>query len=327
MTQFDLSGDALTSYRYPRPAPAGLAAFWDATLAASRAAADGAGPQLTPVDGAVTAFAVHDVRFPGFDGEPVAAWWISPREARSAGPRPVVVEFIGYGGGRGLPHERLLFAACGYDHLVVDSRGQGSVWSTGSTPDPHGSGPAAPGYLTRGVDAPENLYYRRLFTDAALAVDAAQRLPGIDPEAVVVTGGSQGGAMALAAAALNPAVRATAARVPFLCSIDRSITVTDSDPYAELRRYLAVRRSQEVLDVLAHVDCALLAPRISCPAYVSLALMDPVCPPSGVRGAVNALGTDPADVTVAVWPFNGHEGGGPVEDLRVLDWLSGVLAR
>lgn len=38
----------------------------------------------------------------------------------------------------------------------MDTRGQGSVWGTGgATPDPHGSGPATPGYMTRGIAHPD----------------------------------------------------------------------------------------------------------------------------------------------------------------------------
>lgn len=319
MSRFDLAGDALTGYRYPRPAPPDLREFWDRTLAESRAA--GGPAVIRPAATRVKAFDISDVAFPGFAGEQVNAWWVRPRGITA--PLPVVVEFLGYGGGRGRPQERMLWAAHGYHHLVVDSRGQGRIWSVGDTADPHGSGPAAPGFLTRGVDRPENLYYRRLFADAALAVDAAAELPGVDPEQIVVAGHSQGGAMALAAAALQPRVLACAARTPFLCSIDRSVVVTDNDPYAELGRYLAVHRDERVLDTLAYVDCALLAPWIRCPVLISLALMDAVCPPSGIYGAVNNL-TVPAEVLV--WPWNGHESGAGVEDALLADWFAERLA-
>ena len=67
-------------------------------------------------------------------------------------------------------------------------------------------------------------YYRRLYVDAVRAVDTAAGLPGVDAGRIAVAGKSQGGALALAAAALVPdAVRLCHADVPFLCDIERGM--------------------------------------------------------------------------------------------------------
>ena len=57
----------------------------------------------------------------------------------------------------------------------MDTRGQGSAWSKGDTPDPESDGgnPQYPGFMTRGVLDPKTYYYRRVFTDAVRAVEAA----------------------------------------------------------------------------------------------------------------------------------------------------------
>ncbi|MEW1912447.1 acetylxylan esterase [Kitasatospora sp. NPDC085895] len=118
----DLPYEDLLRYR-PEPAvPADLDAFWDDTLAEARA--HGGPASVTPVgDSLLRGAEVHDVRFPGHGGEPVAGWLLLPRGAR--GPLPVVVEYPGYSQGRGLPLERLLYVSAGYAHLVMDTRGQG----------------------------------------------------------------------------------------------------------------------------------------------------------------------------------------------------------
>lgn len=310
----DLPLDQLRRYRYPRTPPPGLRAFWDETLATSRAA--GGEVVAERLDHPLRTLAVHDVTFPGFGGEPVRGWWLLPPE-----PAGVVIEYLGYGGGRGLPHERILWASHGYAHLVVDSRGQGAIWNTGDTADPHGSAPSAPGMLTRGVDAPENLYYRRLLTDAVRAVDAAPHLPGGADQPIAVVGHSQGGAMALAAAAMHDGVVAAFARTPFLCGIGRSIEVTDAAPYAELATYFAAHRdkAETALAALDHVDVAHLAPWIRCPTMVTVGLGDLICPPSGVFAAINAMDPPPEVVT---WPYNGHEGGGAHDDAKLAHWLA-----
>ncbi|WP_147917934.1 acetylxylan esterase [Ruania zhangjianzhongii] len=317
MPQFDLPLEQLRSYRTARAAPPGHTEYWQRTLAQSRAA--GGSVRYQAVDAGLAVLDAYDVTFSGFGGHDVHAWHLVPR---GLGDRlPVVVEFLGYGGGRGLVHERLTWAAHGFAQLVVDSRGQGGIWNTGDTPDPHGSGPATPGLLTRGVEHPYQLYYRRLLTDAALAVDAAAELPGTDPDRIATIGHSQGGAMALAAAALNPRVAATGARAPFLCGIARNLQLTDAVPYGELSAYLALYRdrAEQVLDVLDHVDLTFLTPQIACPTWISVGLTDLICPPSGIFGAINALGQVRPEVRT--WPYNGHEAGGPHDEAHLAGWL------
>ena len=182
-------------------------------------------------------------------------------------------------------------------------------------PDPVGSGPSVPGFLTRGIESRDNYYYRRLFTDAVRAVDAAKQLPRVDPSRVVVVGGSQGGALALAVAALRDDLVGVAAFVPFLCDMRRASLITDSEPFAELGRYLATHRHSvdAVFDTLAYFDGVNMARRATAPVWMSVGLMDPVCPPSSVFGAFQ---TYAGSKNLTVWPYNGHVGGG-VEDLGI----------
>ncbi|WP_151526095.1 acetylxylan esterase [Serinicoccus kebangsaanensis] len=314
----DLPLEQLRSYRPTVAEPEDFDAFWAATLDQSRSA--GGPPRAEPADTPLTTLAVDDVTFPGFGGDPVRAWWLRPPGAQRL---PCVVEFVGYGGGRGLAHDRLAWASAGFGHLVMDTRGQGSTWGGGDTPDPHGAGPSYPGVLTRGVEAPQDYYYRRLVTDAVRAVDYVLTRPEVDPERVAVAGTSQGGGLALAAGALHEQVAAVIADVPFLCHIERAMSITDSFPYQELVAYLAVHRGAEerVLRTVSYVDGVNMARRITVPTQVSVALMDPTCPPSTVFAAANHL---PSPPTVEVYPYNRHEGGGSCQWERSVRWLGGV---
>jgi cephalosporin-C deacetylase len=259
----------------------------------------------------MTAIDAWDVTFPGFGGEPIKAWYRRP--AGVAADLPVVVHFQGYGGGRGHLLENLSWAAGGFAHLMMDSRGQGSSWSEGETPDPHGSAPAAPGVMTRGLEAKESYYYRRLITDAALAVDAAAALPGVDATRIGVVGASQGGALATAATALNSLVKAAAIRVPFLSDMRHATEVTNTEPYQELTRYLAVHRGavDHVFNLLAYFDSVNFARHATAPATFTVGLADDITPPSTVYAAYNNYA---GDKRITVHPFNGHESGGPVDD-------------
>jgi cephalosporin-C deacetylase len=315
----DLSPAELLAFRPEVDEPADFDAFWTETLAEARAA--GGATTLTPADTPITQLIVEDLTFPGFNGEPVRAWVSRPRDAE--GPLPAVVQFQGYGGGRGLPGENVLWALAGYVHVFVDTRGQGSNWGTGGdTPDPHGSGPATPGYMTRGIHDPSAYYYRRVFTDAVRAVDATRAFPFVDAGRVAVTGGSQGGGIAIAAAALADGVRAVLPDVAFLCAFRRGAEVAVGGPYLELATYLAVHRDEvdAVFRTLSYFDGVNFARRIHAPSLFSVALMDSVVPPSTTVAAYNHLAAE--DTTLEVYPFNDHEGGSAVQWQKQARWLA-----
>ncbi|GAA3203107.1 acetylxylan esterase [Dactylosporangium siamense] len=304
MALFDLPLAELRQHRCATPEPTDFDAFWAATLDEARRLA--APAVLSPVDTGLRAVDTTDVTFTGFGGQPVKAWLNRP--AGVEGPLPVVVEFIGYGGGRGYPHDWLLWSAAGYAHLVMDTRGQGGGWRAGDTPDPDGSGPQTPGFLTRGVLDPQTYYYRRLITDAVRAVETARALPFAS--GVLVSGISQGGGLALAAAGLSSPgdLAGVIAGVPFLCDIRRAVTITDRAPYAEFAAFCRLNPSRAALalSTVDYVDGAHFAARITAPALLSAALMDLTCPPSTVFAAYNAL-RGPKELELYEW--DGHDGG------------------
>ena len=318
MAQFDLPLDRLRAYLPDLPVPTDLEPFWSTTLAETRE--HDLAATFTPVDSGLTAIETFDVTYAGFGGSPIRAWLHLPAVRR--GPLPAVVEYIGYGGGRGLAHERVMWAAAGYAHLIMDTRGQGSAWSVGETPDPDALGlPAHPGFMTRGILDPATYYYRRVYADAVRAVEVAQGHPDVDPERVAVTGSSQGGGLSLAAAGLSPDVVAVMPDVPFLSDFPRAITLTDEDPYGEIARYLKTHRDhvERVLATLSYFDVAVLARRATAPVLFSVGLMDLTCPPSTVYAAFNHYG---GPKEIREYPFNDHEGGEGFHEVARMHWLA-----
>lgn len=316
----DLTLDQLVDFRPEVGEPGDFDRFWQETIAEARRR-----PQelvSRPVDGPVTELLVEDVTFSGFDGDPIRAWVIRPR---SGARLPAVIEFVGYNGGRGLPAEHLHWAASGFVHVVMDTRGQGSGWGGGgSTPDPHGTGAALDGFMTRGVESPETYYYRRVFTDAVRLVDAVRTLEFVDRDRVAVTGGSQGGGITLAVAGLlGDDIAAAMPDVPFLCHFRRSVALTPGRPFTEVAQYLSVHRdrAEAVFDTLSYFDGAVFAPRATAPALFSVGLMDDIVLPSSVFAAFNRYGC--ADRDIAVYEYNGHEGGQLFHWQRQVAWLRG----
>jgi cephalosporin-C deacetylase len=322
MPHFDLPLADLQSYSPAIARPADFDAFWRDTLAeADRHSVNAKFSEADP-NLPLRLVDVHDVTFAGYGGHPIKAWLLLPKAASTAGDKlPCLVTFVGYGGGRGLPIDHLAPAAAGLAHFVMDTRGQGSGWSPGATPDPVGRGPHAAGFMTAGIESRESYYYRRVFVDAVRAVQAATSHPRIDPQRIAVGGSSQGGGIALATAGLlGERVRALLADVPFLCHFRRATTIIETHPYAEIGAYLRVHRdrTESVFDTLAYFDGANFAPGVRAATLFSCGLMDNVCPPSTVFAAYNRIA---APKEMRVFDFNQHEGGGSqhaTERLRFL---------
>jgi cephalosporin-C deacetylase len=318
----DLALSALETYRSDQTAPADFDDLWRQTLNEARALASE--PRIVSIHVGLATLDVFGVTFSGFGGRSVRAWFRRPHGIEES--LPIIVRFVGYGGGRGLPTEDLLWASSGFAHLYVDTRGQGSAWSTGDTPDPEGSGPQAPGLLTRGILSPDTFYYRCVFTDAVRAVETARQLPGAGPRRTFAVGATRGGGIALVVAGLASDLAGVVPQVPFLCDIPRAVRINDTEPYMEIVGYLAVHRDQTnlVLNTLSYVDGVNHASRASAAARFSVALTDATCKPSTVYGAFHAYR---GPKTTDVFGYNWHEGGGSAGDAAAVHWtheLDGV---
>ena len=316
--------DELVEYRPARREPEDFDRFWHATLAEARG--HPLNEVFEPYDAGLSTIVVEDVTFAGFGGQPIKGWMLRPADATE--PLPTVVEYIGYGGGRGLPIERLLWASAGYAHFIMDTRGQGGTWSVGATPDDggQGAGPAYPGWMTRGIFSPETYYYRRLYTDAVRAVEAARRHPAVDASRVIVHGGSQGGGLSIAVAGLLRDVSGVIADVPFLQHIRRATEITDGYPYKEIAEFCHVHRDRvdQVFTTLSYFDGMNFAARAGAPALYSVGLMDDICPPSTIYASYNHY-AGPKEIRV--YPYNGHEGGGPHHTTAALAFAATVTKK
>lgn len=293
-------------------------AFWADTIAETRSLP--LDVTVTPHPTRLTQIDVYEVRFRGFAGTPIRAWLRVPHGA--AGPLPGMVQFFGYGNGRGHALRDLRWAAAGYAHLVVDARGQGH----GDTDDDHADGgPSAGGFLTRGLRSPQEYYYRRVYADAVRAVEALRSLDLVDPARVGVVGASQGGGIALAMAGLVPDLAVAVIQAPFLCELDRAATLSREHPYSLLTQYLADRRGDAAtaLDTLRYFDGVNHAKRANAPALLSTGMLDGIAPPDTVLPAFSAYG---GEKTVVLWPYNGHEAGGDLDEENALDFAAQHLA-
>lgn len=319
---FDLPLDELKSYLPDRNEPADFDSFWKRTI--SETEKFQLNPVFQKIDFGLSLIDSYDVTFNGYLGQPIKAWFLIPKG--NGKPLPCIVMYIGYGGGRGFPIDWLLFPSAGYAALVMDTRGQGSSWLIGDTPDipDEGGNPHFPGFMTDGILNPKTYYYRRLYMDAVRAVQVAKTHDLVDPAKIFLSGGSQGGGLSLAVGGLVQNLAGIMPDVPFLCHFRRAATMIDSHPYNEIARYLKTHRDKvdQVFNTLSYFDGMNFAVRTKTPALFSVGLMDTTCPPSTVFAAYNHYA---GEKEIRIYEFNLHEGGESFQDIEKLKFLASQI--
>ena len=306
---FDFPLEKLKTYQGINPRPADFDAFWDAGLAEMRALDLEDGVTLTPAAFQAPFAACFDLYFTAVGGARVHAQVLHPREAST--PHPAVLMFHGYAGDAGDWVEKLGYAAAGFTVAALDCRGQGGR----SEDTSRVQGNTLHGHIIRGLaDAvagrPEKLLFRQIFLDTAQLARIVMAMPEVDGKRVGATGGSQGGGLTVACAALTPEIRRAAPVFPFLSDY-RRVWEMDQDvaAYTELREYFRRfdprhEREAAAFEALGYIDIQHLAGRIEGEILWAAGLMDTICPPSTQFAAYNHI---TAEKSMDIYPDFGHE--------------------
>ena len=229
------------------------------------------------------------------------------RPKQSSGPKPAILWFHGYGGASGDWSEYLNYVAMGFSVAALDCRGQGGL----SEDLALYRGTTFKGHILRGLDdTPEKLAFRQIFLDTAQLAKIVSGFPEVDPDRLGAAGGSQGGALCIACAALAPEIKRLAPIHPFLSDYQR---VWEMDlavnAYEELKYYFRIidplhQREQEVFTKLGYIDVQHLAPRVRGEVMMAITLMDAICPPSSQFAVFNKIQSPKEAV---IYPDYAHE--------------------
>jgi cephalosporin-C deacetylase len=301
---FDFPLDKLYTYQGINPRPTDFDAFWERSLAEMHAL----DPQvkLVPAEFQVPFAECFHLYFTGVGGARVHAKYIRPKHA--AAKHPGLVMFHGYSGSSGDWNDKLNFVAAGFSVAALDCRGQGGLsQDTGDV-----KGWTLNGHIVRGLDdSPDKLLFRQIFLDTAELARIVMAMPEVDARRVGATGGSQGGGLTLACAALEPGISRAAPLFPFLCDYKRVWEMDlAKDAYNELKDFFRHfdpqhKREDEIFNKLGYVDAQHLAPRIQGEIMLGVGLMDTICPPSTQFAAYNKIS---ARKSLVIFPDFGHEG-------------------
>lgn len=305
MPLIDMPLEQLHRYRGINPKPADFDDYWARALREMKET--DAGIELVPSDFQTPAAECFDLYFTGVRGARIHAKYVRPA-APAVSPHPAVVHFHGYTGNAGDWLDKLALASLGFSVLAMDVRGQG-----GRSEDKGGViGTTHRGHIIRGLDGePDNLLFRHIFLDAAQLAGIAINLPEVDAERVYATGWSQGGALTLACAALEPRIKKLAPVYPFLSDYKRVWEMDLArDAYEELRTYFRHfdpqhKREDDIFMKLGYIDIQHLAERIKGEVLMGVGLMDTICPPSSQFAAYNKI---VSEKRLEIFPDFGHEG-------------------
>jgi len=306
MPLIDLPLEKLREYRGRNPRPADHDAYWAHAL--KELAATDPRPELKPA-GVVGSERVEcfDLWFTGVGGARIYAKYLRPR-ATGGTKHPAVLQFHGYTGHSGDWLDKFGWPAEGICLAAMDCRGQGGK----SEDTTRVAGPTLRGHIIRGLEDPDpaKLLFRQVFLDTVQLARVVMARPEVDSGRIGCWGASQGGALALACAALEPRIRRTAPVFPFLCDYQRVWEMDlAKDAYEELRLFFRAfdprhEREAAIFNRLGYIDVQHLASRIRADVLMFTSLMDTVCPPSTQFAAYNRI-TSTKDLVL--YPDFGHE--------------------
>jgi cephalosporin-C deacetylase len=297
----------LQVYQGINPRPEDFDVYWDEALA--EMAATDAQVELRPSPFPVPFAECFDLFFTGVGGSRVHAKYLRPKKgAAAAEPHPAVLQFHGYSGDSGDWADKLGYVGLGFSIAALDCRGQGGI-----SEDLGGvRGNTFKGQIIRGLDDdPRKFAFRQIFLDTAQLGKIVASFEEVDAQRMGAMGGSQGGALTLACAALLPELKMAAPAYPFLSDYQRVWEMDLAEgAYEELKTYFKRydplhAREREIFTKLGYIDIQHLAPRIRAKVMMACGLMDKICPASSQFAAYNKI---TSEKELVIYPDFGHEG-------------------
>ncbi len=224
----------------------------------------------------------------------IRGWFEVPK---SAGPHPVLLRVPGYTQGM-QPAQSIPDMAV----LSLNIRGHGN--STDDEPGYYWWGPGD--YLLRGLNDPQKFFYRGAIMDCLRGVDFVTSRPDVDAKRIAITGGSQGGMLSFAAAALDKRIALSAPDIPFVVDSMKSFKMT-AWPGMIIWDWLGRAPLQNSWEragkTFSYIDPKNLAGWIACPVFMGVGLQDNAAPAPAAFAAYNQV-RSPKEYRV--YPEAGH---------------------
>lgn len=288
MSVFELSMEELKKYQGRNPRPEDFDDYWENALEEMREV--NAEIELERARFQTENVECMDMYFTGVKRARIHVKYCRP--VKTLKKHPAVLKFHGYTDNAGTWTDMLSYAAGGFSVFSMDCRGQGGYSEDlGSV-----RGTTMRGHIIRGLDdGKEALLYRSIFLDAAKLASIVMEREEVDENRVGAFGGSQGGALALVCAALEPRVKRVSSLYPFLSDYKRVWEMDlAKNPYEELSYYFrwfdpCHERQKDIFERLGYIDVQNFAERIQGEVMMGTGMMDMNCPPSSQFAVYNKI--------------------------------------
>jgi cephalosporin-C deacetylase-like acetyl esterase len=176
-------------------------------------------------------------------------------------------------------------------------------------------------YMYSGLENKNEYYYRRVILGSLRANDFLTSLPAYDGENLGVMGGSQGGALSIMTAALDPRVKGLAAWFPALSDLTGYIYGRAGGWHHVFKEER--NRAPDKIETSKYFDTVNFARRLKVPGIYTFGYNDETCPPTSMYAAYNVIEA-PKNLILAL--ETGH--GMTVEQTdRVNGWLESALKK
>ena len=279
--------------------PADFDAFWKAQREALNKVP--MKPVLTAVPAPRNAkgYACFDVQIPCAGGMPVSGYLCLPADAKPKS-LPAIVTFHGAG-----VRSSALYPFARSIHLDINAHGI-----------PNGKEKAFYEKLTQttlknyrfaGAVSRDTVYFKGMYLRVMRALDYVKSRPEWNGKVLIVSGSSQGGGQAIAAAALDPQVTLCVAAVAALS--DHAGSYAKRQPgWPRFYDARSKNLDPKVPVATAYYDNVYFARRIKCETWMTTGLFDTTCSPAGVYTVFNNLASK--NKQMDVFPTGNH-GGAP----------------
>jgi len=151
---------------------------------------------------------------------------------------------------------------------------------------------ALSGYSTFNMDERDRYYYRRVYLGCVRANDFLASRPRYDGKTLAVTGGSQGGALSIVTAGLDPRVKFLAPYYPALSDV-RGYLNDRAGGWPHMFQAEKGRLKDRIATV-PYYDVVNFARRVKTPGLYSWGYNDEVCPPTSMFAAYGVISAEKA---------------------------------